>query len=84
MTTTIDVDALLQDMQAVIAAHKTAIGDDPGLTTHDWAREWKLSDNAANIRLRELFDADLIVSGKRTVPCMDGSRRRVPVYRAKI
>lgn len=60
-----------------------AAGDDAGLTSEEWAKQWGISENAAKRRLRDLWSGGLVVSGRRYILCMDGSRRPSPVYRAK-
>jgi hypothetical protein len=75
---------LISFMQGVLAEHRPAQGDDPGLTREEWANEWHVSDNMAYNRLRELHHAGLLVAGRRMIIAMDGARRCVPVYRAKV
>lgn len=77
-------DELVAFMQKAIAEQRQpALGDDPGLTTLEWAEVWKCPERNARGRLRTLWLAGHLINGWRRIPSMDGRSARAPVYRAK-
>lgn len=74
---------LVSFMEQAIGEQHTARGDDPGLTTMEWAEEWRLNERNARRKIQALFNQGLIAVGRRSSVGMDGRRIRVPVYRAK-
>jgi hypothetical protein len=79
-----DVDAMLEEMQSVLAGAGSRIdGSDPGLSCLEWAEAWGMEPGTARRRLKKLWTAGLIVSGKRRTTFMDGRTGSLPVYRPK-
>ena len=74
---------LVAFMEQAIGKQHLAQGDDPGLTTMEWANEWRINERNARRKIQALFNQGLIVVGRRSSIGMDGRRIRVPVYRAK-
>lgn len=80
----IDVETLRKDMQDVLASReKSSVGDDAGLTSEEWAREWGTDRKTARERLRKLHTAGLLVAGRRNSTDISGRTVWIPVYRAR-
>lgn len=80
-----DVDAMLAEMQAVLdGAGDRLEGGDAGLTCLEWAEAWGMEPGSARRRLKKLWVAGLVVSGRRRTTFMDGRIGALPVYRPKM
>ncbi len=74
---------IIDEMQKVVEASIPSGGDDPGLSTREWAKVWDISIKTTGKRLRELWEAGMIETGKKKIECIDGSMAKVAVYRVK-
>ncbi len=74
---------IIAEMQKVVEESTPTGDDDPGLTTREWAKVWSISTKTSGVRLRNLWEAGMIESGKKRIECIDGTMARVSVYRVK-
>jgi hypothetical protein len=74
---------IIAEMEAIVIERSPYGDDDPGLTTREWAEAWGVSPKTAGARLRNFWEAGIIVSGRKREKRMDGTLGQTPVYRAK-